>query len=519
MHRVACVLVVDDSALSRRKMAMAVKNLGHRSIEADSGEAALATLRAQDVDLILLDILMPGIDGFDVLAALRADARLASIPVLVISGMEGDMQSVARAIELGATDFLPKDFDPILFRARVTASIERKLLRDLEVEYLRQVERLSAAAAEVEDGTFDPDELDLGDIAQRRDGLGKLATVFVSMAKVVHERERKLRKVITKLDHSYHLSGLALVMIAAALWATVGVASQLYPQEGDLPEEVFGFARTVVAGPALLLAALIAGGRAGFCGFRQSAGGFLSFGLCCAIFQIGLFRSFSLLGVTITVFLTVCLPPILAVAWSMWRRTEHVSKHIHSAIGMAIVGLIAFSSTAAENGEMHKILLGLAFSIAASVAFVIMSHAARGLAASHSPLLIAGLGLTFAAVFLGPAAYLMVPVSMSELATRLMNWERGSVLIYLGLVPTALAYVCYCSGMARCRSAVAGLVASMIEPAVATGLAFLFLGEILSPWEIMGCVLLFFAMLTLWLDEAPQDDDAQVPNKNEPGAA
>jgi len=133
-----------------------------------------------------------------------------------------------------------------------------------------------------------------------------------------------------------------------------------------------------------------------------------------------------------------------------------VSRHVYSAIGMAVVGLVAFSSTAAASGEVSKILLGLAFLIVAFIAFLIMSHAARGLSNSHTPLLIAGLGLTVTAVFLAPAAYLMMPVSMSELTKRLMNWQRGSMLIYLGLVPTAPAYVCYCAGMARCRSAVAG---------------------------------------------------------------
>ena len=113
------VLVVDDSGTSRRKIAMSVKNLGLDWVEADSGEAALAFLKDNDADLILLDIMMPGMDGFAVLDALRADRRLAAIPVLVISGMDGDMQSVARAIELGATDFLPKDFNAILFKARV----------------------------------------------------------------------------------------------------------------------------------------------------------------------------------------------------------------------------------------------------------------------------------------------------------------------------------------------------------------------------------------------------------------
>ena len=504
----ARVLVVDDSALSRRKMATAVKNLGHDFIEAESGETALAILGAQTIDLILLDIVMPGIDGFGVLETVRTDKRFSSIPVLVISGVDGDMDSVARANELGATDFLPKNFEPVLFNARVAASLERKRLRDVEVAYLEQVERLSAAAGVVEDGTFDPADLDLGDIAERQDGLGKLATVFVSMAKVVHERERRLRRAITKLDHSYHLSGLALVMLAAALWATVGVASQLLPHEGNLPEEVFGFARTVVAGPALLFAALVAGRGTTFAGLRHNARGFFVFGLCCAIFQVGLFRSFTMLGVTITVFLTVCLPPIIAVAWSVLKGTEHVSRHIYSAIGMAVVGLIAFSSTAAASGEIEKILLGLMFSLAASVAFVLMSHAARSLSESHPPLLIAGLGLTVTAVFLAPVAYLMLPIGMGELTGRLMDWQYGAVLLYLGLVPTALAYVCYCSGMARCRSAVAGLVASMIEPAVATGLAFLFLREFLSPWEVMGCVLLFFAMLTLWLDETPREDNS-----------
>ena len=115
-------------------MAMAIRNLGHQWIEANSGEAALSLLQENDVDLILLDIMMPGLDGFDVLEVLRADKRLSAIPVLVISGMDGDMESVARAIELGATDFLPKEFNAVLFRARVEACIEKKRLRDGELD-------------------------------------------------------------------------------------------------------------------------------------------------------------------------------------------------------------------------------------------------------------------------------------------------------------------------------------------------------------------------------------------------
>lgn len=505
------VLVVDDDRTSRRKIALALRHIGHECAEVDGGEAALAYLKDNDVDLILLDIMMPGMDGFAVLAALLADERLALIPVLVISGIDSDTESIARAIELGAADFLPKTFDPLVFKARVTSSIERKRFRDLEVEYLKQVARLSGAAMVLEAGDFNPRNLNLTDIVAREDGLGRLAKVFLSMAEKVYERERKLRSTIARLDHSYHLSGLALVMFAAALWATVGVASQLVPHDLSIPDEVFGFARTVVAGPALLLGALLAGGLAGI---RPQAGShvrFLVFGLSCAIFQIGLFRSFSLLGVTITVFLTVCLPPVIAVAWSVWHSAEAVSRHIFSAIGMAVVGVVAFSTTAVAGGAMFDMVPGLAFSISASIAFVIMSHSARALTVQHSPLLVAGLGLAMASIILAPVAFLVSPAAWPDIVASLTDWRSGGVLIYLGLVPTALAYVCYCSGMARCRSAVAGLVASMIEPAVAAGLAFLFLKELLSPWEVMGCVLLFFAMLTLWLDDAPQEDESAAP--------
>lgn len=500
----ARVLIVDDSQTSRLKLEKAVGRMGFAVTGAADGAQALSLVKQQSFDLVLLDIVMPGLSGFDVLRTLKADPGTRHIPVVVISATNEDAAGVADAIRLGADDFLPKDFDPLILRARVGASVERKRLRDLEIEYLNQVARLSHAAATLEDDGFDPGKLDLGEVAAREDGLGKLARVFVSMAEKVHERERKLRRTISKLDHSYHLSGLALVMLAAALWATVGVASELMPHDLAVPDEVYGFTRTAVAGPALLLFALVAGGAANVLPRKGSWRQFLLFGVCCAVFQIGLFRSFSLIGVTVTVFLTVCLPPVLAVAWSVWRSREKVSKQIFSAMLMAIVGLIAFTGTGAAGDGPADVVLGLGFSLAASVAFVVMSHAARRLATDHSPLLVSGLGLSITAVMLAPLALFMSPESWNAVPEALTDWRSSGVLLYLGLVPTALAYVCYCSGMARCHTAVAGLVASMIEPAVAAGLAFLFLREILSPWEVMGCVLLFFAMLTLWLDEKPE---------------
>ncbi|MEO1307832.1 MAG: adenylate/guanylate cyclase domain-containing protein [Pseudomonadota bacterium] len=133
------VLVVDDNATSRMKLSMAARHLGHSVSTADTGVEALQSLTTQPVDLILLDIEMPEMDGFGVLSELRQTSELRDIPVIVISAAD-DMANIVRAIELGAQDFLPKNFDQILFRARVGACLETKRLNDQRADYLAQIE-------------------------------------------------------------------------------------------------------------------------------------------------------------------------------------------------------------------------------------------------------------------------------------------------------------------------------------------------------------------------------------------
>lgn len=192
----ARVLVVDDSATSRRRLVLALRNLGHEAAEADSGEAALSQMAGGEFDLVLLDILMPGMDGFAVLRRMQAEATLAEISVLVISGLDGDADSVAQAIELGASDFLPKQFEPAVFRARVQSCIEKARLRRAELDHLRQVDRLITAAERMESSTFHPDRLGLAEVAARSDAVGRLGRVFRDMAEQVYDRERQLQRNI-----------------------------------------------------------------------------------------------------------------------------------------------------------------------------------------------------------------------------------------------------------------------------------------------------------------------------------
>lgn len=293
------------------------------------------------------------------------------------------------------------------------------------------------------------------------------------------------------------VSGLLLVMFAAGLWATVGVATELVPQQAELPREAYGFFRTLVAGPAILLLVAIGEGWAALRPHRGSGSDFLRFGLSCAIFQLCLFRSFDLLGVTITVFLTVCLPPLLAIGWAGLRRKERISAHVILAFLLGAAGLLGFVGGDTEAGSGAAALMGLGLSLAASIAFVVMTESGRRLSVRHSPLLIAGHGLLAASAALLPVALVSASLDARLLSEAWGGWQNAGVLLYLGLIPTALAYVCYCSGMARCKSTTAGLVASMIEPAVAACLAFFLLQETLTTLQALGCAVLLAAMVVL----------------------
>jgi hypothetical protein len=135
-------------------------------------------------------------DGHEVLRRMKQDVATRHIPVVMISAAD-DLSTIAACIEEGADDFLPKPFDPVILRARVGACIEKKRLRDLEVDYLRQVERVAQAASAVERGTYEAGSL--ARIAARGDALGGLARVFDSMAAGVKAREQRLQDHVATL--------------------------------------------------------------------------------------------------------------------------------------------------------------------------------------------------------------------------------------------------------------------------------------------------------------------------------
>lgn len=133
------ILIVDDKELNRDLLARGAREDGHHILFATNGQEALDTLENHGVDLVLLDIMMPLVDGFEVLRQMKADTELRHIPVIVISASE-QMASAVRCIEMGADDYLPKPWDPVLLKARIDSSLERKRLRDLELSHRDQIE-------------------------------------------------------------------------------------------------------------------------------------------------------------------------------------------------------------------------------------------------------------------------------------------------------------------------------------------------------------------------------------------
>jgi len=129
MNQKPKLLIVDDEPFNVDYLEQELEELNYDTISAGNGQEALAKIQAEAPDLVLLDIMMPVMDGFAVLARMKADPTLRNIPVIVISAMN-DLQSVVKGIEQGAEDYLSKPFEPVLLHARISSSLEKKRLRD-----------------------------------------------------------------------------------------------------------------------------------------------------------------------------------------------------------------------------------------------------------------------------------------------------------------------------------------------------------------------------------------------------
>jgi len=151
------LLVVDDNEMNRDMLSRRLQRQGFHVDVAENGQQALDCVAAQAFDLILLDIMMPVMNGYDCLERLKADPTHCHIPVIMITAVD-DSESIARCIEMGAEDHLPKPFNPAILRARVDSALAKKRLRDREQVYARSLERELAIGRDIQ-ASFLPDKL------------------------------------------------------------------------------------------------------------------------------------------------------------------------------------------------------------------------------------------------------------------------------------------------------------------------------------------------------------------------
>ena len=142
------ILVVDDTEANRALLTRRLTRQGFNVAVAEDGARALELLERKPFDIVLLDILMPGMDGHQVLLSIKTSPTLRHLPVIMISGLD-DLENLVRCIENGAEDYLTKPFDPVLLRARIGACLEKKRLRDRELEHLAEIDQQRRRADEL----------------------------------------------------------------------------------------------------------------------------------------------------------------------------------------------------------------------------------------------------------------------------------------------------------------------------------------------------------------------------------
>ena len=185
------ILVVDDESLNRILLSTNLQESGYAVETAEDGQQALAMLRARLFDAVLLDLIMPRMDGYQVLAEMKQDARLRRIPVIIISSSD-EIDSIVRCIEMGATDYLAKPFDPVLLHARIRASLAS--LHEERMALLREQFAQVTAAQEEERQRM---------ARELHDGLGPaLASLSIRLLTIQRQLQRD-----EGTDHPYFEAG------------------------------------------------------------------------------------------------------------------------------------------------------------------------------------------------------------------------------------------------------------------------------------------------------------------------
>lgn len=476
-------LIVDDDSMSRKKISAALQSLGVAHKTAKDGAQALAMMEAGAFDLILLDIVMPQMDGFEVLKEMQRQASLRDIPVLVISSLD-ETEDTVRALELGAVDFLPKNFAKAILKARVEASLEKKRLRDLEKSYLEDVSALTQAAHDLQKGRATPEELTLATVAGRRDGLGTLARVFSELAVDMHARERRARQRFNLMQ------GAFLILIMGMTWGLVPALSKILVGGGGTNPIGTAAWVAVVTLTCIIGVMLMLGVRPRFTSRS------MRFGLIAGLFagvlpQVALFWvSGHIPGIVLSITLAMESLIVFGIAATLRLEAPSTTRLAGLLVGLVAVLIIMFTTEEAEGiGVPLWVLAGLVVPLSYAVESILV-------ASMPSEKNQSALELLFF-IMLGSSIWGWTAAILTGSVINPSQADQATVLLIAAIgVLSAISNGSYVLTIRKMGAVFASQYAYVVT-IMGVGWSVILLGERLTTWVLvaLGCVLLGMFMV------------------------
>jgi DME family drug/metabolite transporter len=290
--------------------------------------------------------------------------------------------------------------------------------------------------------------------------------------------------------------GLLMILLAAVMWGTVGIATKAIYGISETNALSIGFFRLALATPALLLACWGTLGRRAFRIAPRDLALMLLIGVAMAFYQVCYFAAIARVGVAIAVLITLCTAPVMIALLSALFLRERVGGTVLLALACALAGTIMLVWVAPAGGAARD-TTGVLLALASAFGYTVLTLCSRGLAGRYHPLQPITVGI-------GAGALLLLPFALATGLTVAYPLAGWGLLLHLGLVPTALAYLLFLSGIRHVTATVASVV-TLIEPLTATLLAWLLFGERLGPLGVLGAALLLGAIALLYRGESRRE--------------
>lgn len=287
--------------------------------------------------------------------------------------------------------------------------------------------------------------------------------------------------------------GILYVTMAAILWGTVGIATQAIYRQSDLTAVSVGFYRLAFAFPIVAFLCWKIVGKQIFQISLRQFWKMALIGVMLALYQVFYFSSIRHVGVAIATLITLCTAPVLVSLASVVVLKERVTAYTLVALLAAVIGTVLLVGLPENSVPQGNVVLGVLLALGSATGYAIVALMGRAIANTCHP-------ISSTTISFGIGALFLFPLASSNIFSANYSNEIWGLVLYIGLLPTAVAYSLFFFGMRSIKASTASIL-TMLEPLTATILAWIFFNERLAPLGFVGAILLLAAMAVLFLGE------------------